>query len=298
MEEATKRLTDALTDPASGASAESIAEIRAQMERPEVAAAVYRHLTERDLSTYDPSKIAQLPPNQAEWMHKHFPSTSTSMYLRATFIGTLNPNGIGMNIKRLLLNDARVLSLHDVGSPALKIFADKSTEITNPFIYGKMHAVFLKADDKCTKIDLCDLFEWCKCSVVDDKHATVYENMSIRFMETPFGRVCLAVHVLQNADECKVNIRNGDKTVQIRIKNGPTVIGIGLHTPNYCKLCRKPRSDTTKLKECSRCLTFGIKVFYCSRACQLLDYPKHRHVCTYDWSASDWRENAPSFCRE
>ena len=89
MEEATKRLTDALTDPASGASAESIAEIRAQMERPEVAAAVYRHLTERDLSTYDPSKIAQLPPNQAEWMHKHFPSTSTSMYLRATFILSL-----------------------------------------------------------------------------------------------------------------------------------------------------------------------------------------------------------------
>ena len=293
-----RRLIACLTDPANGGSAESAAKLKAQMEKPEVARAMYQQLMGQDLSDFNMNDIVRLPPKLAETLHEHFP-VDFAWRCRGTRICTLNSVGGAFSLECRLLDDARVLSLHDVGKRALKIFVENSVEVSSPYIHRKMHAVFLKAEDECTKIDLCDLFEWCKCSMLDDKSTgSVDETMRLSFIETPFGRVFLTVHALKNADGCKVDFLNGDKTVQIQIKHSskphePTTIGIGLHISNYCKRCRKPSSDSVKLKECRRCLAFGIKLFYCSRECQLLDYPKHRQVCTYDWSAIDWRENAP-----
>ena len=300
--EANRRLMAALTDPSSGASAESIAKFKAIMEEPGAAFALYRHLKFRDLSKFNPEDIAKMPAIVVENLHKHFPTPTTIRHHRGTQICTIADNACGFSQKgRSLLHDDRVLSLHDVGEQGLKLFVDNCVEIVHPTLHRKMHAVFLKAEGECTKIDLCDLFDWCKCSVLDDRSKNGNDEVTFCFMETPFGRVFMSVHVLKNAEECRVDVLNGDNTVQIQVRK-PTVIGIGLFTSNYCKLCRKPGSDTTttttttttvKLKECSRCIVFGIKLFYCSRTCQLLDYQNHRQVCTYDWSASDWRDTAP-----
>ena len=290
--EANRRLIAALTDPLLGTYAESIAEFKAKMEEPGVAFALYRDLKEKDLRPFHSEEIAQMPAKLVETLHKHFPNASTIQHHRGTHICTIVSDTVRFSHKGLSLHDDRVLSLHDVGEQGLQVFLENCIPMVHTVLYRKMHAVFLKAEGECIK--MCDLFDWCKCSVLDDKSRNCHGNMTFCYMETPFGRVFMGVHVLKNAEECKVDILNGDKTVQIQVKGSkPTVIGIGLFTPNYCKRCRKPRSDTVKLKECSRCIASGFNLFYCSRKCQQLDYPNHRQVCKYDWSASDWRENAP-----
>jgi hypothetical protein len=292
--EANRRLIAALTDPLLGASADSIAKFKANMEKPGVALALYTQLREK-VCEFNPEDMAKMPANVVEMLHKHFPTETTVLHHRGTQVCTVGSNTFGFSHNGRTLHDDRVLSLHDVGTQGLKIFADNCVELVHPSLHPKMHAVFLKAEDGCTKIDLCDFFDWCKCSVLEKEHSTVCcKETTFCFMETPFGRVFVGVHVLKNAEECTVDLLNGDNTVQIQVKGvKPTIIGIGLFTPNYCKRCKKLRSDTVKLKECSRCILLGVKLFYCSRTCQLLDYPNHRQVCTYDWCASDWRENAP-----
>ena len=51
-----------ICDPAHGASAEKNAEMRACMERPDVAKALHEFLMARDLSNFDPNKV---PPGMA-----------------------------------------------------------------------------------------------------------------------------------------------------------------------------------------------------------------------------------------
>jgi hypothetical protein len=292
-----RRLIACLTDPANGGSAESAAKLKEQMEKPEVACALSQQLMERDVSDFNVNDIAQLPPKLMETLKKHFPD-NFAWHCHGTRMCTLRPDGGTFGVRSKLLDDARVLSLEQVGKQALKMFVENSVSVeASRFFHRKIYAVFLKAEDECTKIDLCDLFDWCKCSVMDKSSPTnIEETIGFTCMQTPFGRVFLTVHVLKNEDGCKMDFLNGDKTVQIQIKhkpNEPTTIGIGLHIAHCCKRCKKYSSDTVKLKGCKRCLAAGIKLFYCSRECQLLDYPNHRHVCTYDWSASDWRETAP-----
>ena len=288
--EANRRLMAALTDPSLGASAESIARLKARMEEPGAAFAVYKHLKESDLSKYNPEDIAKMPANVVENLHKHFPTSSTIRHHRGTQVITIKSETCRFSHKGRSLHDDRVLSLHDVGEQGLKVFADNCHEMVVHVLYRKMTAVFLKAERGITKIDLCDLFDWCKCSVLDDRGPKSHGVLTFSYLQTPFGRVFVNVQVLGNASLCRVNLLNGDKTVQIQVKGvQPTVIGIGLCIHNNCKRCGKYGSDTVKLKECSRCAVLGVKLFYCSRECQLLDYPNHRQVCKYDWSASDWR---------
>jgi hypothetical protein len=288
--EANRRLMAALTDPSLGASAESIARFKESMEEPGAAFAVYRHLKESDLSKFNPEDIAKMPANVVENLHKHFPTTSTIQHHRGTQICTIESNTCRFSHKGRALHDDRVLSLHEVGEQGLKVFVDNCVEMVHPILYRKMSAVFLKAGRGVTNIDLCDLFDWCKCSVLDDSAPKSHGVLTFSYMQTPFGRVLVSVQVLGNASLCRVSLLNGDKTVQIQVKGvQPTVIGVGLCTPNCCQRCRKYGSDAVKLKECSRCAVLGVKLFYCSRECQLLDYPNHRQVCKYDWSASDWR---------
>jgi hypothetical protein len=295
-----ERVMAILTDPLTGASDESIAALRANMARPEVANAVQRHLIERNLDSFNPENIPEkMPQKLIQLMHKHAPTLSSLRRYRGTHLCTIVSNSCRFGSKGKPLQDARVLSLNDVGDQALNIFAGYSAEFfDDPLIHRKMHAVFLTAEDKCTKFNLCDMFEWCKCSaLLDESTVQKYGNADGEFcpISTPFGIVFLFVNVLTNAEECRVEILNGDKTVQIKIKDfKPSTIGIRLYTTNMCMQCRKTESDTVRLKKCSRCL----KCFYCSQECQLLDYPTHRSVCTYDWSSSDWRENAPVMVRQ
>ena len=297
MEETHARLIAALTDPLLGASAESCAEFKARMEEPGIALALYSHLKEevRDQREFDPEEIAKMPDNLIEFLHKHCPTTSTIQHHRGTQICTIESNTCQFSHKgQSLAHDDRVLSLHDVGEQGLKVFVDNCLDMLHPILYRKMSAVFLKVERGITKIDLCDLFDWCKCSVLDDRAPKSHSVLTFSYMQTPFGRVLVSVQVLGNASLCRVSLLNGDKTVQIQVKGvQPTVIGVGLCTPNCCQRCRKYGSDAVELKECSRCAVLGVRLFYCSRECQLLDYPNHRQVCKYDWSASDWRDTAP-----
>lgn len=204
--------------------------------------------------------------------------------------------------------DTRVISLEEVGEKDIKNFVKYSAAVAGSHTHRKIHTVFLKAEDvHCTKIDLCAFFAWCKCSAVIESPEirvceeleALPESMSLMYIKTPFVRALLTVQLMCSVDKCEVNILNGNKTVQIQIKrkegfNGTIITGIGLHTPNVCTLCKTPNSDTVKLRVCSRCFTFDkIKLYYCSQKCQRLDFQRHCHVCTYDWFADDWREEAP-----
>ena len=284
---------DSLTDPALGASAEAIAEFRAHFSQPGPALDLHRYFVEQDFSNFNPEDIVRMPQRVIRHLHKHFPNESTLRHQRGTQIcgHVHNSNLFRFSHKGRPLDDTRVLSLHDMDNKALQIFAERISEIMEPLRYREVHAVFLKAEERCTTIDLCDLFEWCKCSVFYKRSQTNIQDIIVGTIRTHFAQVYVTVHVLKGA--CKVDFLNGDKTARIRIK-GPAVIGIALSTKNCCKRCSKPGSDAVKLKKCSRCLALGVKVFYCSRECQLLDYPAHRQVCTYDWSASDWRSSAPA----
>jgi hypothetical protein len=294
MEETHARLIAALTDPLLGVSAESSAEFRAHMGEPGAVFALYRYLKETDRREFDPDDIAKMPANVVETLHKHFPTSSTIQHHRGSQVCTVKCNSCRFSHKGQSLQDDRVISLHEVGEQGLKLFVDNVVEIVHPVLHRKMTAVFLKAARGITRIDLCDLFDWCKCSVLDERSKNSHEVLTFAYMQTPFGRVFVSVQVLANASLCKVDLLSGESTVQIQVKGvQPTVIGVSLFASNYCKRCRKYGSDTLKLKECSRCAALGVKLCYCSRECQLLDYPNHRQVCTYDWSASDWRDTAP-----
>jgi hypothetical protein len=295
MQQNHARMIVALTDPLLGVSAESSAKFKESMEKPGVAFALYSRLKEKDLREFDPEEIGKMPANVIETLHKHFPTVSTIQHHRGTQICTVESNTCQFSYKGRSLHDERVLTLHEVGEQGLKLFVDNCIEIVHPVLYRKMTAVFLKAERGITKIDLCDLFDWCKCSVLDGRSKNSHGVVTFSYMQTPFGRVFVSVQVLKNASLVKVDLLTGDNTVQIQVKGvQPTVIGVGLYTSNYCKRCRKYGSDTVKLKECSRCAVLGVRLFYCSRECQLLDYPNHRQVCSYDWSSSDWRDTAPS----
>jgi hypothetical protein len=295
FEEAHRRLMQSLTDPALGASAESIAEFRAHFSQPGPALALYRYFIDQDLSNFNPEDIVRMPHKFIRHLHKHFPNESTIRHQRGTHICTYSSNCFRFSHKGRPLDDTRVLSLHDMDQQALQSFAERTSEIVLPIIYREVHAVFMKLEEKCTRIDLCYLFEWCKCSVFDRRFSNNTEDITIGVINTHYAQAYVTVHVLKKEGKCKVDFLNGDKTVQIRIKGSkPSIIGIGLNTRYCCKRCNKPGSDAIKLKKCSRCLALGVKLFYCSRECQLLDYPAHRQVCTYDWSASDWRESAPA----
>jgi hypothetical protein len=295
FEEAHRRLMGSLTDPALGASAESIAEFRAHFSQPGPALALYRHFADQDFSNFNPEDIVRFPQKFIRHLHKHFPNESTLRHQRGTQVCTYSSNMFRFGHEGRPLDDTRVLSLHDMDQQALHSFAERASESLIPLIYREVHAVFMKAEEKCTKIDLCDLFEWCKCSVFHKSYPTDSNDLAFGAISTPYAQVFVTVHVLKKEGACKVDMLNGDKTVQIRIKGSkPSIIGITLNTKYRCKRCNKPGSDAFKLKKCSKCLVSGIKCFYCSRECQVLDYPAHRQVCTYDWSASDWRENAPA----
>jgi hypothetical protein len=301
-----KGLTAFMCDPENGAPAEKNAEIKEHMSRPDVALATHQWLMGRDLSDFDPNGIHQMPPKIVGLLHKHFPTHPASgvHVQRSTHCCTINSaSNSGMfRLKGRLLDDKRVISLEELGEKDMKVFVKGSVQTTATYTHRKIHTVFLRADDSpCTKIDLCDFFVWCKCSwVMKSPKTRVYdETLHLACIETPFGRAVLAVQLMCQAENCEVDILDGNKTVQIQIKrkdgfDGPITVGIGLHTPNVCIKCNISNSDTVKLRLCSRCFKFDrIKRFYCSRECQKLDYPRHSHVCTYDWFSSDWREDAP-----
>ena len=160
-----------LTDPLTGASDESISVLRANMARPEVAIAEHKRLMELDLSKFNPEDIPErMPHGLIQSMHKHNPTLSTLRRYRGTHLCTIVSNSCRFGSKGKPLQDARVLSLNDVGDQALNLFAGYSAEFfDDPLIHRKMHAVFLTAEDKCTKFNLCDMFEWCKCSALLDE---------------------------------------------------------------------------------------------------------------------------------
>ena len=232
------------------------------------------------------------------------PESSCLSSKRSTLICTIRPGGGYFKTNGKPLLDARVLSLGEVGMEALKTFVQYSGEVISA-THRKVHSVFLRAEDKLyTKIDLCDFFAFCKCSTMEDTRVLHEDGVYLGCIETPFGSAFVSVQPLCNGNKCDVKILEGNNTIQIQIKRkkafkGDIIFGVGLYTLERCTRCSKANSETVKLRVCNRCLAFdGIKLFYCSRDCQLQDYPRHRHVCTYDWHASDWRENAPKLVKK
>ena len=183
-------------------------------------------------------------------------------------------------------------------------------------VYRKYHQFFFKLENTeavpCmhAKMDLCDVYMWCRGSKVKQQYVfSPRDNQYIDSIElhgfkaaivkTPFVNAVVTAEPLLNANKCRVFIRNGDKTGQIcavmdRGFVGTAVIGVSLHTPNSCMECGKPASDTCKLRACSRCFELDrVRVLYCSRECQLIDYPRHRGMCTPEWRELDdsqWRD--------
>ncbi|KAK0236398.1 hypothetical protein EDD85DRAFT_840489 [Armillaria nabsnona] len=48
-----------------------------------------------------------------------------------------------------------------------------------------------------------------------------------------------------------------------------------LHREKFCAVCNKNESDAPNIKQCSSCKAR----MYCSRECQLSDWPTHKSEC-------------------
>ena len=176
-------------------------------------------------------------------------------------------------------------------------------------LHPKAHLSYFKFDggleSRITKIDLCNVYLWCRCSRIVERIDNYFEKHSIdpngdfkaAVIGTPFTNAFLTAEPLMNADKCKVIIQNGSSTVQIGVIlnkgfTGTVVVGISLHTPNICVECGNPASDTCKLKACSRCFKIDrVRVLYCSSKCQKLDFSRHSKTCNSDWTSDDWRDD-------
>ena len=166
--------------------------------------------------------------------------------------------------------------------------------------HRKYHMIFFQMHEQAelTVIDLCEAFEWCKhSSLIGNVYHTRIKQAHVVTVQTPLIICVAAAHVILNPEGCKkIRFECGNKTVRLcawkeKGFTGPIFIGICLCTPNICVNCRTHASPTTILKACSRCFhTSGrVRVLYCSKECQRMDYKHHRDACTYDWSKDNWR---------
>ena len=173
--------------------------------------------------------------------------------------------------------------------------------------HPKAHTFYFKCDgnleSRIIKLDLCDVYLWCKCSRIIQRVNDLPDVNAIdpngafkaAVVGTPFTNAFLTAEPMMNADKCKMIFQNGSMTVQIGVIldkgfTGTVVVGVSLQTPNLCLECKKPASATCKLRACSRCFKHDrVRVLYCSSECQKLDYPRHSHACNSDWTSDDWR---------
>ena len=207
--------------------------------------------------------------------------------------------------------EPNVLSREEVDESSLK-FHERCVDVYNLLsqipVYKKCHRFFFMANEKCrgTKTDMCDYLAWCKHSTVTHESAIDgsvvakipdLKHMRVGVLRTLFLNGFLFVQPITNADKCSVSIVNGPNTVQVRIIRlnnfkGPILVGASVNVPHLCMECKKLKSDTCKLRFCSRCYKVDhIRVFYCSKECQRKDYPRHSNVCKVDWFDKNWRED-------
>ena len=82
----------------------------------------------------------------------------------------------------------------------------------------------------------------------------------------------------------KKGIGRSNKEVVSKINKTKIVEDIG-----ECAICKDPTE-----KYCSKCVQVGIMHFYCSKQCQKLDWPIHKHFCAIESSQSHWRPILPA----
>jgi hypothetical protein len=178
---------------------------------------------------------------------------------------------------------------------------DRVTKIPH-HIHRQRHIVFFEVRGECDRasIELCDVFIWCKHSRLYDDELRVIGNMPSAAIMTHLTNCIATAKAMTNADECKrLMFVQGANSVQLHVwrrerSDTPILIAIAVGTPNRCAGCGfQPEPSSVKLKSCSRCYhnTRGLRVLYCSKACQLQDYPRHINACMYDWSAEEWRDD-------
>ena len=171
--------------------------------------------------------------------------------------------------------------------------------------HPKRHVFFFKMHERIplTRLDLCDVFIWCRHSHLIQRVGTVdiQSSMQVAFMGTVFSNMLLVAQPLCSEQDkqrgCKVSIAydRNLKTIQIIARRGKNVkgdlfVGVSIATPNTCMQCKCGPTEAT-LKACKNCFAKDrIRVLYCSKDCQRADYSRHKHVCQNEWSDDDWRE--------
>jgi hypothetical protein len=166
--------------------------------------------------------------------------------------------------------------------------------------HNKYHMIFfqLHEDADSTTMDLCEAFKWCKHSrILENTYYSRNQYIHGVAIETPLIRCVAIAQVISNPQGCKrILFEYGNGTVRLHAwkEEGythPVFVGISLCTPNACMNCKTIASPTSKLKACSKCFhTAGrVRILYCSKECQRMDYRRHRNACTYDWSKDDWQ---------
>jgi hypothetical protein len=167
--------------------------------------------------------------------------------------------------------------------------------VGNP-CHPKAHTFFFHAKGpEPMQMDLSTVYMWCKGSQIINHLNKPSDTFMPFVIRTPLVSGFLCIMPLLNADRCKAMLVDGDKALQVRVTfdegfTGTVVIGVSIHTNGRCTNCDKSAMERT-LKACSRCFeTDRVRVLYCSKRCQKIDYPRHKAACCFDWESSDWQE--------
>ena len=207
---------------------------------------------------------------------------------------TVDLDGIGTRLKELFFANVKVMCSH------LHIAT-----------YHKCQSFFFRVGPESSgrvKTDLRDHFVWAKhCSLPEAIHDKKWIDVELSNVLKQDKHLQLAVvHTMFNScviiaeassPKCKVFFEGGADSDTVRIgvireksETKPVIVGVSIVFPYFCMGCKKDGSKACKLRWCSRCYRYDhMRVFYCSKECQLSEYPDHKRVCHGDWcDPGDW----------
>jgi hypothetical protein len=207
---------------------------------------------------------------------------ATEFQIEGNCIGEYINIDVPLNVFRQFYSDVE-LYLHSIMS---NTFHRKRF-----IVYFKLHPTH-----EITKLRLCDVLPWCKQSKVDEVFDPCGAVQAASVITCFVHCIAVAKIMTGDASQCSFYFTtSADKSVQINARRlngfaGTAIVGVCIAMPNECLNCCLPASASCKLRMCSRCFRNGrIRVLYCSKACQLADYARHRSACTFDWDSPNWR---------
>jgi hypothetical protein len=161
-----------------------------------------------------------------------------------------------------------------------------------PALYHrKRHTVYFELDSRFSRacLNLSDVFKWCRHSQIIG-----FTEAQVVSLSTPLLNCVAMAQALTNVPACeRIEFINSsiENTAQLHVwrnmdvESEPVLFGLTIATLYQCTTCHAV-PQIVKLKACSRCYHAAgrVRVLYCSKECQMLDYERHKTACNFDWS--------------